>query len=68
MGIKVSVHSDHVSPGGVTQQGGGRVARRIGQHLCVDAVTVAQIWLEVAGDWSDGGKGCLRILHGEFLG
>lgn len=68
MGIKVSVRSDRVSPGGVTQQGGGRVARGIGQHLCVDAVTVAQIWLEVAGDWSDGGKGCLRILHGEFLG
>lgn len=39
-GIKVSVLSDPVSPGGVTQQGGVRAAT-IGQHPCVDAVSVA---------------------------
>lgn len=45
-----------------------RISRRIGQHSCVDIVTVAQIWLEVAGNWSDGGKDCLDVLHEEFLG
>lgn len=53
---------------GLPSRGVGESQEEFGQHLCVDAVTVAQIWLEVAGDWSGGGKGCLRILHGEFLG
>lgn len=68
-GIKVSVQSDPVSPGGVGNPAGDvRISRRIGQHSCVDIVTVAQIWLEVAGNWSDGGKDCLDVLHEEFLG
>lgn len=67
LGIKVSIQSDPVSPGGVNPAVGCESFQKNWPTPCVDAVTVAQIWIEVAGNQSDGGKDCLDSLHREFI-